>query len=179
MQCLTNKIKSEDCEIRTVVVAGSNDTQKIILSPRLEFHRVIKTDPSDNELIKVPSVSQVRVIKDGRFYEESRHFKDNSTNYSTQQQQQEPRKYIVSRQVNVISSGDNNETIFRPPIVSSTSNPLNPMRPPPPPPPPKLKCVTTEEPSSSIPDLGEFSLFFSLSINFTYLQNFQIQCQCD
>lgn len=171
MQCLNNKIiKSEDCEIRTV--AGSNESQKIILSPRVEFHRVIKTDPSDNELIKVPSVSQVRVIKDGRFYDESRHFKDTTgINYSTQQQQQiigqqEPRKYIVSRQVNVISSGDNNETIFRPPIVSSTSNPLNPMRPPPPPPPPKLKCVTTEEPSSSIPDLGE-SFFFL--INFTYL----------
>lgn len=169
MQCLNNKIKSEDCEIRTVVVAGSNESQKIILSPRVEFHRVIKTDPSDNELIKVPSVSQVRVIKDGRFYEESRHFKDNNgINYSTQQQQQqnigvqEPRKYIVSRQVNVISSGDSNETIFRPPIVSSTSNPLNPMRPPPPPPPPKLKCVTTEEPSSSIPDLGESISFFFL-----------------
>lgn len=164
MQCLNNKIiKSEDCEIRTV--AGSNESQKIILSPRVEFHRVIKTDPSDNELIKVPSVSQVRVIKDGRFYDESRHFKDTTgINYSTQQQQiigqQEPRKYIVSRQVNVISSGDNNETIFRPPIVSSTSNPLNPMRPPPPPPPPKLKCVTTEEPSSSIPDLGESFFFF-------------------
>lgn len=156
MQCLSNKIKSEDCETRTV--AGSNESQKIILSPRVEFHRVIKTDPSDNELTKVPSVSQVRVIKDGRFYEESRQFKD----YSTPQPQNiggqpEPRKYIVSRQVNVISSGDN-ETIFRPPIVSSTSNPLNPMRPPPPPP-PKLKCVTTEEPSSSIPDLGELTFF--------------------
>lgn len=163
MQCLSNKIKSEDCE-RTV--AGSNESQKIILTPRVEFHRVIKTDPSD-ELTKVPSVSQVRVIKDGRFYEDSRQFKD----YSPQSQNivgQEPRKYIVSRQVNVISSGDN-ETIFRPPIVSSTSNPLNPMRPPPPPP-PKLKCVTTEEPSSSIPDLGEFKFHLSK-------KKIQIQCQ--
>lgn len=49
--------------------------------------------------------------------------------------------------------------------VSTTSSPIvtTTMRPPPPPPPPKIKDLKNErgneEPSSSIPDLGMFSLF--------------------
>lgn len=46
--------------------------------------------------------------------------------------------------------------VFRAPVVSSSSN--QSMRPPPPPP-PKIKGHS-EEPSSSIPDLGEFVFFF-------------------
>lgn len=47
---------------------------------------------------------------------------------------------------------DNVNVVFRAPVVSSSSN--QSMRPPPPPP-PKIKGHS-EEPSSSIPDLGEF-----------------------
>lgn len=87
--------------------------------------------------------------------------------------QTDSKKVVLSRQVNVISNiiedefhgtangssnghqagvngGSNN--VFRPPVVSSTSTP---MRPPPPPPPPRSKVTVSEEPSSSIPDLGE------------------------
>lgn len=46
--------------------------------------------------------------------------------------------------------------VFRAPVVSSSSN--HSMRPPPPPPPPKIKCMSLEEPSSSIPDLGELNI---------------------
>lgn len=49
--------------------------------------------------------------------------------------------------------GDTVNVVFRAPVVSSSSN--QSMRPPPPPP-PKIKGHS-EEPSSSIPDLGEFT----------------------
>lgn len=60
--------------------------------------------------------------------------------------------------VNSDNSGNSNSCgsgsiVFRTPVVSSTSTP---MRPPPPPPPPRVKCSSNEEPSSSIPDLGEY-----------------------
>lgn len=48
---------------------------------------------------------------------------------------------------------DTVNVVFRAPVVSSSSN--QSMRPPPPPP-PKIKGHS-EEPSSSIPDLGEFT----------------------
>lgn len=88
----------------------------------------------------------------------------------------EPKKVSVGRQNNVISNigerdldggtttvtvvpmngiTDGSGAVFRPPVVSSTSTP---MRPPPPPPPPRIKGSSPEEPSSSIPDLGEFCL---------------------
>lgn len=47
--------------------------------------------------------------------------------------------------------GDTVNVVFRAPVVSSSSN--QSMRPPPPPP-PKIKGHS-EEPSSSIPDLGK------------------------
>lgn len=50
------------------------------------------------------------------------------------------------------SHGDTVNVVFRAPVVSSSSN--QSMRPPPPPP-PKIKGHS-EEPSSSIPDLGKF-----------------------
>lgn len=50
---------------------------------------------------------------------------------------------------------DTVNVVFRAPVVSSSSN--QSMRPPPPPP-PKIKGHS-EEPSSSIPDLGKFALF--------------------
>lgn len=50
------------------------------------------------------------------------------------------------------SLSDTVNVVFRAPVVSSSSN--QSMRPPPPPP-PKIKGHS-EEPSSSIPDLGEF-----------------------
>lgn len=53
------------------------------------------------------------------------------------------------------SHGDTVNVVFRAPVVSSSSN--QSMRPPPPPP-PKTKGHS-EEPSSSIPDLGKRSLF--------------------
>lgn len=56
---------------------------------------------------------------------------------------------------------DTVNVVFRAPVVSSSSN--QSMRPPPPPP-PKIKGHS-EEPSSSIPDLGEFvfsTIFFFL-----------------
>lgn len=52
--------------------------------------------------------------------------------------------------------GDTVNVVFRAPVVSSSSN--QSMRPPPPPP-PKIKGHS-EEPSSSIPDLGEYLLLF-------------------
>lgn len=55
------------------------------------------------------------------------------------------------------NAGDTVNVVFRAPIVSSSSN--QPMRPPPPPP-PKIKGVPSEEPSSSIPDLGESINYF-------------------
>jgi hypothetical protein len=190
MQCV-NKIKSEDHpEIRTILIG---EPQKIILSPRVEFRRIIKHpqqhelfEQDDNEpriqIIAKPmppcrpvtdqvvaqqqqlsphhqqqQQQQVRVIKDGRFYEEcSQNRQQNvTTNTCTAQQpqqNQEPRKFIVTRQINVMSPDCDNQ-VFRTPVVSSTSSS---MRPPPPPPPPKLKTLPPEEPSSSIPDLGEF-----------------------
>lgn len=56
--------------------------------------------------------------------------------------------------------GDTVNVVFRAPVVSSSSN--QSMRPPPPPP-PKIKGHS-EEPSSSIPDLGKFQC--SLIISF-------------
>lgn len=91
--------------------------------------------------------------------------------------QPDSNKVVLSRQVNVISNvveddfqgsansnGNSNgnghqaslcaggNNVFRPPVVSSSSTP---MRPPPPPPPPRTKMAMSEEPSSSIPDLGK------------------------
>lgn len=89
--------------------------------------------------------------------------------------QPDSKKGILSRQVNVIlnltddgcppdalanhgngqqSLCGNGGNLFRPPVVSSSSTP---MRPPPPPPPPRTKVIVSEEPSSSIPDLGKSS----------------------
>lgn len=70
------------------------------------------------------------------------------------------------------SSSNHNNNVFRTPVVSSSSNPSSPststaMRPPPPPPPLKIKNTSppimggcSEEPSSSMPDLGEFIFYF-------------------
>lgn len=100
MQCINGQtIKEErDCEhdVRTVVI---DDSQKIILSPRVEIHRVLKAPPDEldhpqqiiytttNTRSVVPHhiqqgsgvsghnienqpIQRVQVIKDGRFYEE-------------------------------------------------------------------------------------------------------------
>lgn len=164
-------------EARTVVISE----QKVILAPRVEIHRVMKPPPVlDSESLPPPQIiftsrssnnqvqpqqipqQRVQVIKDGRCYEESsnRQYHTNSdTDMACLVQQQhssqvtEPKKFVLSRQVNVISNVDRdiNGTVFRPPVVSSTSTPMRP----PPPPPPKNKGVSPEEPSSSIPDLGK------------------------
>lgn len=186
MQCIDGKLIKEEqmeCDIRNearTVVVGE---QKVILTPRVEIHRVMKPSPPthDSDALPPPQViftsrssnnqvqqqqlpqQRVQVIKDGRCYEESsnRQYHMNSDtnvagivqpNHSSQVT--EPKKFVLSRQVNVISNVDRdiNGTVFRPPVVSSTSTP---MRPPPPPPPPKNKGVSPEEPSSSIPDLGK------------------------
>ncbi len=189
MQCIDGKLIKEEhmeCDIRserTVVISE----QKVILTPRVEIHRVVKPPPvHDSESLPPPQIiftsrssngqgqsqqvpqQRVQVIKDGRCYEESsnRQYHTNSDtsmavvvqpNHSSSQVT-EPKKFVLSRQVNVISNVDRdiNGTVFRPPVVSSSSTP---MRPPPPPPPPKSKGISPEEPSSSIPDLGE-SFFY-------------------
>lgn len=200
MQC---KVKEEGRpEIHTIVIG---EPQKIILSPRVEVRRVVKHVPaiidphhhhqqqqqhhlsSDMEpkiqIITKPynpgqlpgprplsPPQHVHVIKDSR-----QHYMDD---YHHQSEPPTQRKYIVSRQINVIStSGDQ---VFRAPAVSSTtatttannSSAATLMRPPPPPPPPnshghgngtaangghkiKTACLN-EEPSSSIPDLGKW-----------------------
>lgn len=56
------------------------------------------------------------------------------------------------------SLGDTVNVVFRAPVVSSSSS--NQSMRPPPPPPPKIKGHS-EEPSSSIPDLGELRLSFT------------------
>lgn len=234
--------------IRTIVIG---EQQKIFLSPRVEVRRVVKqipatlidrqqtistgntmddtepriqiiSKPMQRALNSPPGLHHVRVIKDGRFYEDhlpinSRHSSatptspqidfsndrngfhhSHQTSHQIQpnhcdlspehhhvqqtQHQQSSRKYIVSRQINVISTSDQN--VFRtPPVVSSTtqqqtsnnlqkqqmqhqqhqqqqSQQMTSMRPPPPPPPIMHRVKTnnsmSEEPSSSIPDLGKF-----------------------
>lgn len=169
------------------------------MEPRIK----IITKPMQRPLNSPPGLHHVRVIKDGRFYDDHHHpgqsqlsdhqFTTTNGNYQQQRamspehhQQQSPRKYVVSRQINVISTSDQN--VFRaPPVVSSTTmsaaqqtnnlhqkqvqqqnqsqspQQLTSMRPPPPPPPIMHRIKTSnsmsEEPSSSIPDLGEcFSL---------------------
>lgn len=185
MQCIDGKLIKEEehmeCDIRNegrVVISE----QKVILTPRVEIHRVMKPPPvHDSDAIPPPQIiftsrssnhqvqpqqipqQRVQVIKDGRCYDESsnRQYHTNSdTSIATvvqpnvSSQETEPKKFVLSRQVNVISNVDRdiNGTVFRPPVVSSSSTP---MRPPPPPPPPKNKGVSPEEPSSSIPDLGK------------------------
>lgn len=191
MQRIDGKLIKEermDCdirkEVRTVVIG---EPQKVILTPRVEIHRVMKPPPPhDNESPPPPQViftsrssshqvqpqplpqQRVQVIKDGRCYEEPsnrQYHADSESNVGgvvviqqniSSQVASEPKKFILSRQVNVISNASNldrdSNGVFRPPVVSSTSTP---MRPPPPPPPPKVKGVSPEEPSSSIPDLGK------------------------
>lgn len=92
MQCVNGKtIKEErDCDVRTVMIG---DSQKIILSPRVEIHRVLKAPPDELDhpqqiiytttatnrtghlpMVHIESsqqpIQRVQVIKDGRFYEE-------------------------------------------------------------------------------------------------------------
>ncbi|GAB0099062.1 hypothetical protein DMENIID0001_148850 [Sergentomyia squamirostris] len=128
----------DDCEVKTVVLSDS----KVILSPRIvDFHHKVKMiDPSPPQIVisrsqpvvmrtqenlppPPPPPHQVRVIRDGRLYEESG---------------KNDRRPVIA-----------DTAVFRTPVVSSTSQP---MRPPPPPPPLKAKTAP-EEPSSSIPDL--------------------------
>lgn len=198
MQCIDGKLIKEehmDCDVRTDVrTVVISEPQKVILTPRVEIHRVMKAPPAhDPESLPPPQIiftsrstnqmqqqqqqqipqQRVQVIKDGRCYEEpsNRQYHNNDTNVGggvvVQQNHSssvvsEPKKFVLSRQVNVISNVDRdiNGTVFRPPVVSSTSTP---MRPPPPPPPPKIKGISPEEPSSSIPDLGK-------SFNFGYFK---------
>lgn len=231
-----------------MVVGGSAEPQKIILSPRVEIHRVHKAhhgpplplsslddehnhiadqhpppqviftttssraainpinhiplDDAGDPIDHHQPLQRVQVIKDGRcFYAEESltvtlprngAAKDTGNGphrsmiYSSSSppplliHQPESKKVVLSRQVNVISNGiedefhingnnngnanghqsvslcaggGGNSNVFRPPVVSSSSS--TPMRPPPPPPPPRTKTVVSEEPSSSIPDLGE------------------------
>lgn len=249
MNCFSGKtIKEEPSDIRTVVIGG--ETQKIVLTPRVEIHRVIKTAPDEHMLDQHPPpqvifttsasrailqqhqqpqhsasphaepqpLQRVQVIKDGRcFYAEeslsvtpssrghsavsvqhhSPQHKDNNGQEALQLHHHQRAPYPSSpppllvhnhhhhhhhqsdaknhggRQINVISNGlpsdedgcdspvpvngmltssNGSGSVFRPPVVSSSSTP---MRPPPPPPPPRSKGSASEEPSSSIPDLGE------------------------
>lgn len=184
------------------ISTGSANPQLIDdMEPRIQ----IITKPMQRALNSPPGLHHVRVIKDGRFYDNHHpvssrhnsattspqidHFSSNGNNnfhhhqqhqrelspdhQQQQQHQQSPRKYIVSRQINVISTSDQN--VFRtPPVVSSTTQQkqqvqqsqqqMTSMRPPPPPPPIMHRIKTSnsmsEEPSSSIPDLGEFMTFF-------------------
>lgn len=180
------------------------------MEPRIQ----IITKPMQRALNSPPGLHHVRVIKDGRFYDDHHpvssrhnsaptspqidHFSNGNNFYnhhhqqqqhhrelSPEQHQQSPRKYVVSRQINVISTSDQN--VFRtPPVVSSTtqqqttnnlqkqqqvqqqqqqqSQQMTSMRPPPPPPPIMHRIKTSnsmsEEPSSSIPDLGEFFFYY-------------------
>lgn len=191
-------------EIRTIVIG---EPQKIILSPRVEVRRVVKHVPAiidrqhDHQfqhhhqhhqhemepkiqIITKPynpprpmSPQHVHVIKDSRQQQQQQHYNNDGETY--QNGECSPRKYIVSRQINVISTsspssssgGGSNDGngVFRTPVVSSTTTAANAsaaaaaaasamMRPPPPPPPPSVKIKTAnlnEEPSSSIPDLGK------------------------
>lgn len=134
-------MQKDECEVKTVLLTDS----KVILSPRVEFHRVKMPEPTPTSAPQIvisrsqpvvvrsdalpppPPPHQVRVIRDGRLYEESK-----------------DRRPVIAE-----------ATVFRTPVVSSTSQP---MRPPPPPPPLKAKTAP-EEPSSSIPDLGKCLLF--------------------
>lgn len=186
MQCIDGKLIKEEhmeCDLRNEARTVVISEQKVILTPRVEIHRVMKPPPPvhDSESLPPPQIiftsrssnhqvqpqqipqQRVQVIKDGRCYDESsnrQYHTDSDVNMAVvvqpnhSSQVTEPKKFVLSRQVNVISNVDRdiNGTVFRPPVVSSTSTP---MRPPPPPPPPKNKGVSPEEPSSSIPDLGE------------------------
>lgn len=67
----------------------------------------------------------------------------------------------------VSNPSENVNVVFRAPVVSSSSNQSNHQMRPPPPPPPKIK--NSEEPSSSIPDLGKFYTAF-----FTFITIFSI-----
>lgn len=124
---------------------------------------------------------RVHVIKDGRYYDESHHtdggqLQPPQSRHREQsppmppllpvQQSESPKRGnsngVPSRQVivnanskSISDSRDSMNVVFRPPVVSSS---CTPMRPPPPPPPPKLKANASEEPSSSIPDLGKWIL---------------------
>lgn len=235
----------------------SSQQQKVILSPRIEIHRIYKNQSHDDELTNIAPTSpvldtiksqssmqhhqfispnsrpvshtntyreqrhemqhshqqhqsqqmsqqRVHVIKDGRYYEEPRsHFKEtqqhqhseqgidhasispppsllppilSTTHHSptlqmhtnankvTETTTNSKQRIVTNRQIIVnptttTSSSSNGNSrdptvnvVFRPPVVSSS---CQPMRPPPPPPPPKIKCTPSEEPSSSIPDLGK------------------------
>lgn len=190
MQCIDGKLIKEEhmeCDIRNdraVIISE----QKVILTPRVEIHRVMKPPPvHDSDTLPPPQIiftsrsssnqiptqqmpqQRVQVIKDGRCYDESsnRQYHNGNSDMAvvvpSTHGSPEPKKFVLSRQVNVISNADrdvNGTTVFRPPVVSSTSAP---MRPPPPPPPPKNKGVSPEEPSSSIPDLGEFFIALPFS----------------
>lgn len=212
------KIKQEDDleHLQTIVgIESAASTQqlqqKIILTPRMEVHRVIKGQKdtkNDDELHNngsniVSTRSQnnspvlislstagnnfgreiiqdqrVHVIKDGRYYDDS-HFNHHPMNNTqsmvhpceqstptmpqlmpVQQSIDDNTKNISANReviVNTIKASKSHESrenvsvVFRPPVVSSSCQAMRP----PPPPPPKLKNNATEEPSSSIPDLGK------------------------
>lgn len=229
--------------------------QKVILSPRIEIHRVVKSQDSDIIYDRVENGSpvyeeknvsnggsispdamqfvtptcrlaayreprsekpsllapnqqpnamqRVHVIKDGRFYEESRaHYIDLQQSQPQPQHHQQineierdhrrssspqmippsiQQMHSISLQRAIIE-GDHSppallqsnaatssppsaketatskqrvpqsrQIIVNPNTVSSSNQPMRP----PPPPPPKIKSAPSEEPSSSIPDLGE------------------------
>lgn len=119
---------------------------------------------------------RVHVIKDGRYYEEPRqaltpaspppsvvHQHEESSPplppLMPVQQTESNKRIVVNRQVIVnaqntgptVEPRESANAVFRPPVVSSSCQSMRP----PPPPPPKLKGSASEEPSSSIPDLGK------------------------
>lgn len=130
-----------------------------------------------------PELQQrVHVIKDGRYYEEPRSVHPSESPPSAMmhsleesspsvpplmpvQQTESSKRMVVNRQVIVnaqiptqtVEPRETASVVFRPPVVSSSCQSMRP----PPPPPPKLKGTASEEPSSSIPDLGKLSSLFS------------------
>lgn len=154
------------------------------------------------EQCQEPFQQRVHVIKDGRYYGESHHT-DGAHTQSLHREQspplppllpvQQPTDGLLKRGgasdtsamnrqviVNTCNGKSTNESrdsasvnvVFRPPVVSSS---CQPMRPPPPPPPPKSKINASEEPSSSIPDLGEYPFILTF-LTFLWLTFFFCCC---
>lgn len=159
------------CEVRTVVIG---DAPKVILSPQVEIQRVVKNNhvalESTSHIEQIPVVinnksrdlddAPIVIFKthrnlDGLNQLHNCDSDQSNHNYSYNQINGEPIETSQSqRQVQVIKDGRfYNKSAS---VVSVSSSSVPTMRPPPPPPPPKVKGITAEEPSSSIPDLGEY-----------------------
>lgn len=148
--------------VRSIGVQKDNSSIMYQSSPPPLLHHHHNLQQQSNQLPQI------------QHHQQQHHQQQHHQQHMQQQASAEPKKLAAGRQINVISNivergvdggtttvtavpvnGSHNGTgaVFRTPVVSSTSTP---MRPPPPPPPPRIKGSSPEEPSSSIPDLGEF-----------------------